>query len=116
MNVLSVARGVAAVMTVIMVVYLALDGAHRPANPFLVPDIAVAVLLAGAALLPRRAAPVGLVFAFAWTAGVITVSLFSYVVRGEFSWGNLALVLAALVTAASLAGDTVRDGEREPVR
>lgn len=116
MNVLPVARGVAAIMTVIMVVYLAVDGAHRPANPFLVPDIAVAVLLAGAALLPRSMAPVGLVFAFAWTAGVITVSLFSYVVRGEFSWGNLALVLAALVTAGALAGRAVRAEEREPVR
>lgn len=116
MNVVPLARGVAVIMSVIMIVYLAVDGAHRPANPFLVPDIAVAVLLTGAVLLPKRMAPVGLIFAFAWTAGVITVSLCSYVVRGEFAWGNLALILTALATAAVLAGHTARAGERELVR
>jgi hypothetical protein len=103
LNVVSVARVAAAVIAVIMAVYLAVDGAHRPANPFLVPDILVLALLAGAASLPGRAAPVGLLSAFTWTAGVLTVSVFTYVVRGELPWPNLALVATALTMAALLA-------------
>jgi hypothetical protein len=104
----SVARVVAAVIAVIMAVYLAVDGAHRPANPFLVPDVLVVALLAGAAPLPRRVAPVALLAAFTWTAGVLTVSVFTYVVRGEFAWPNLALVAAALTMAALLANQVCR--------
>ncbi|MFI7615801.1 hypothetical protein ACIBP6_31720 [Nonomuraea terrae] len=102
MNVVTMARGVAAVMSLIMAVYLAVDGAHRPANMFLWPDVAVAVFLAAAAALPRRYAHAGLIFAFGWSAGVITVSIFSYVVRGAFAWPNLGLVLAAVLMAALL--------------
>ncbi|GAA3717377.1 hypothetical protein GCM10022224_098830 [Nonomuraea antimicrobica] len=103
MYVVTVARYVAAIMSLIMVVYLALDGAHRPANMFLWPDVAVAVLLAGSGVLPSRHARTGMIFAFGWAAGVITVSIFSYVVRGAFAWPNLALVVVAVLMAALLS-------------
>ncbi|TDD25349.1 hypothetical protein [Nonomuraea diastatica] len=103
MNVVTVARGAAAAMSLIMAGYLALDGAHRPDNPFLWPDAAVAVFLAVASALPRRPAPIAMIVGFGWSAGVLTVSVFSYVVRGEFAWPNVALVVVAL-TAAALLG------------
>ncbi|WP_043634157.1 hypothetical protein [Nonomuraea candida] len=103
MNVVLAARGVAAVLSLIMAVYLALDGAHRPANLFLWPDVAVAVFLAVAAALPERLARPGLIFAFGWAGGVLTTSVFSYVVRGEFAWPNLGLVLVSVAMAALLA-------------
>jgi hypothetical protein len=101
-NVVTAGRCVAAVITLIMVVYLAVDGAHRPDNPFLVPDVVVAVLLGVACSLPNRFASTALVFAFGWTGGVITVSFFSYVVRGEFAWSNLGIVVAAVGMAVLL--------------
>lgn len=105
-NVLSttrVARCVAVVMSLVMTNYLLTDAVHRDDNPFLVPDVLVAVLLGGSASLPRRLAAPAMLFAFAWTAGVITVSLFSYVVRGEFAVGNLALILVSVAMAVPLA-------------
>jgi hypothetical protein len=101
-NIVTAARCAAAAISLIMAGYLALDGAHRPDNPFLVPDVAVAVLLAVAGALPRRLAPTALIFAFGWTAGVLTVSVFSYVVRGAFAWPNLGLVTVSVVMAALL--------------
>ncbi|GAA0919611.1 hypothetical protein [Nonomuraea longicatena] len=103
MPVIVIARCVALLMCAIMTVYLAVDGAHRPGNPFLVPDVAVAVLLGVGAVLPKRAAVPAMLFAFAWTAGVITVSYFTQAVRGEHAWDNLALVAAALAMAVALA-------------
>ncbi|MEU6712261.1 hypothetical protein ABZ897_12350 [Nonomuraea sp. NPDC046802] len=102
MNIVAVARCVAAIMSLIMAVYLALDGAHRPANLFLWPDVAVAVVLAVAGALPSRYAPAAMLFAFGWSGGVITTSIFSYVVRGEFAWPNLGLVLIAMAMTALL--------------
>ncbi|MFG1704162.1 hypothetical protein ACFLIM_13315 [Nonomuraea sp. M3C6] len=102
MNVVTAARWVAAAESVIMAGYLAVDGAHRPNNMFLWPDIAVAVFLAVAAALPHRLARPAMIFAFGWAGGVITVSIFSYVVRGEFAWPNLGIVVAAVTMAALL--------------
>jgi hypothetical protein len=112
--VIAIARCVALLMCAIMTVYLAVDGAHRPGNPFLVPDIAVALLLGVGAVLPRRVAAPALLFAFAWTAGVITVSYFTQAVRGEHAWDNLALVAAALAMAVALAAAPVIQRDRRP--
>lgn len=92
--------------------YLALDGAHRPDDPFLWPDVAVAAFLAIRSALPARHAPTALLFAFGWAGGVLTVSVFSYVVRGEFAWPNLGLVLIAVAMAALLARHVTRDPTR----
>ncbi|MEV0616830.1 hypothetical protein AB0I81_26165 [Nonomuraea sp. NPDC050404] len=109
MNVVTAARGVAAALSLIMAVYLAVDGAHRPANLFLWPDVAVAVFLAVAAALPARRARAALIFAFGWSGGVLTTSVFGYVVRGEFAWPNFGLVLVSVGMAVLLAVT----GERE---
>ncbi|GAA5064619.1 hypothetical protein GCM10023259_056140 [Thermocatellispora tengchongensis] len=102
MKPLIVARAVAAVISVIMVVHVATVALWRDSDPFLVPDTIVAVLLAVCCLLPNAVAPTVMLFSFGWTAGVLTVSVFTYVVRGEFAWPNFGIVVASLAMAVLL--------------
>lgn len=102
---IGIARFVAVALTLVMAYYFLTSDAIRSGNPFLVPDALLTVLLLAAALTPRRwAAPV-MIFAFAWSAAVWTVSLSSYAVRGEFADGanHFALIIPACVMAGLLA-------------
>ncbi|GIG91105.1 hypothetical protein [Plantactinospora endophytica] len=98
----AVARGTAALLTVVMVWYFATSGAVRSDNLFLVPDLLVTVFALGSSLLPRRVAVPAMLFAYAWAAAVFTTSLFSYVVRGEFPVDHVFLILPSVVLAVLL--------------
>ncbi|MGX7676935.1 hypothetical protein [Plantactinospora sp. DSM 117369] len=102
LDTVTVARGAAAALTVVMVWYFATSDALRSDNPFLVPDLLVLVFALGSSLLPRRAAVPVMIFTFGWAAGVFTTSLFHYVVRGEFPVDHIFLILPALVMAVLL--------------
>ncbi|ROT26790.1 hypothetical protein [Micromonospora sp. HM5-17] len=97
-----VARLVAAAIAVVMVHYFATSNAIRADNPFLVPDAFILLSVLVSPLLPRRAAVPAMIFAFGWSAGVLTVSLFTYVVRDEFPVGHLFLIGPCLILAALL--------------
>jgi hypothetical protein len=100
---MTLARCGAVVTGLIMLGYLVTRSpVIRFDSAFFVPDALLTVLLLVLAPMPRRWAVPALLFAFAWTAGIITVSLFTYVVRGEFAWGNFALVMSTLVLAGVL--------------
>jgi sugar lactone lactonase YvrE len=106
----AVARGVAAVLVCVMTWYFWTSDAIRDGNPFLVPDILLTLLLVAGVALPRGAARPTLVFAFAWSAGVLSVAWFSSVVRGEFPVGHPLMILAAVLAAALLARDILSAG------
>ena len=79
--------------------FLALDlTANR--ELFLPADIALGVLLIGAALLPsRKAAALGMLVGFAYTAGVFSISVTIAVVRGPFNIGTtVGLAVTVLFT------------------
>ncbi|MFC6023717.1 hypothetical protein ACFP2T_47140 [Plantactinospora solaniradicis] len=116
-----VARGIAAALTLVMVYYFWTSDAIRSGNPFLVPDLLLTLFALVSLLLPRRVAVPAMIFAFAWAAGVLTVSLFTYVVRGEFPVDHLFLILPSIAMAVLLGritagvvppGDSVPAGSR----
>ncbi|WP_192765923.1 hypothetical protein [Plantactinospora soyae] len=98
----TIARGVAAVMGLVMVHYFWTSDAIRAGNPFLVPDLLLTLFALVSSLLPRRVAVPAMIFAFGWAAGVLTVSLFSYVVRNEFPVDHLFLILPSVAMAVLL--------------
>lgn len=100
----TVSRGVALVVVLVMIWYFVTTDAIRSENPFLVPDALLTVLLLTAALLPRRLAVPALIFAFAWASAVYTVSLCTYAVRGAFAEGanHLALIIPMVLAAGFL--------------
>jgi hypothetical protein len=103
-TILTAARIVAFVISVVMIIYFPTSDAIRSDNPFLVPDLLLAAFLLTSALLPRRAAVPALIFSFGWDTAVFTTSLFTYIVRDEFAEGanHLALILPSLVMAILL--------------
>ena len=98
------ARCVALAITLVMIWYFITSDAIRSDNPFLVPDLLLTAFLLAAGLLPAGIARPALVFAFGWTSAVLTVSLFTYIVRDEFSQGanHLAMIIPSLAMAAIL--------------
>lgn len=112
MRIVDIGRAVAALLSLSTFVFLFLHDSWRADNMFLVPDLILCAFLLAAALLPGRFAVAALPAAFAYTAGVLITSVFSYVVRGEFGLPSLAGVLLATVAAIAL----VRHGlaGREP--
>ena len=109
---MTLARCGAVVTGLIMLCYLVTrTPVVRFDSAFFVPDALVTALLLVAAPMPRRWAVPALLFAFAWTAGIITVSLFTYITRGEFAWGNFALVAGTLTLAGVLVRE-VATGDR----
>jgi hypothetical protein len=106
------ARVVGLLLAAIMLVYLAVyDGVWESDNPFLVPDILMAVLLLGSSVSPARWAAPAMIFAFGWTAGILGVTVFNYLIRDRFSAVNLAMAAAA-ATAAVLLTRTLAAGGR----
>ncbi|MDR7384863.1 hypothetical protein [Promicromonospora iranensis] len=104
MTLLRTARIVAAIQATVMTVYFLVTNAVRADNPFFVPDLLLTVLLVVAASLPARWAVPALVFAFGLAAGVWTVSLSHYAVRGELVDGldHLPLIGACVVQSLFL--------------
>ncbi|HEX6681209.1 MAG TPA: hypothetical protein VF062_00325 [Candidatus Limnocylindrales bacterium] len=98
----AIARTGAAAIVLVMVYYFATSDAIRADNPFLVPDAVLTVLLAVTSLLPRPIALPGMAFGFAWSAAVFTVSLFTYVVRGELPATHIVLITCCLALAILL--------------
>jgi hypothetical protein len=115
-RILMAARGVALVISVVMIYYFATAGVIRSDNPFLVPDALLTVFLLTAALLPRRLAAPGLIFAFGWDTAVYTTSLCTYAVRGEFAEGtdHIALILPSLAMALLLIQGVSKCRTRRP--
>lgn len=97
-----IARGVAAALTLVMIYYFWTSDAIRSGNPFLVPDLLLTLFALASLLLPRRVAVPAMIFAFAWAAGVLTVSLFTHLVRDEFPVDHLFLILPSIAMAALL--------------
>jgi hypothetical protein len=103
-SVVRAARVVGLLLAAIMLVYLTTyDDVWESDNPFLVPDILMGVLLATSSVLPSRWAAPAMIYAFGWTAGILAVTVFNYLIRDEFSALNLAMALTATVAAALLA-------------
>jgi ABC-type dipeptide/oligopeptide/nickel transport system permease component len=114
---LSTARLVAAILAAVMTVYFLVTDAVRADNPFLVPDLLLSVLLVVTASLPARWAAPALVFAFGLAAGVWTVSLSHYAVRGELVDGldHLPLIGACVILSLFLVRGLVRGPAGRPV-
>ncbi len=74
----------------------------RRDNPFLVPDLAVCVLLLVAAAAPKRRAGPALLFAFGVSAGVLGTTVASAAVHGRLGVGSLAGLITAAVMSALL--------------
>lgn len=106
----SIARLLALAIVALMTWYFLTTDAVRWDNAFFVPDALLILFLLVSALLPYRVARFALIFAFAWAAAVYTVSLFTYVVRGDFLEGanHLALILPGVLMAVLLAYDIDR--------
>ncbi|WP_121159517.1 hypothetical protein [Micromonospora pisi] len=100
----TIARGVGAALTLVMVHYFVTSDAIRSGNAFLVPDLALTVLVLVSVLLPGRFAVPGMIFAYGWATAVYSVSLATYTVRGDFADGanHIALILPSLVMAGLL--------------
>jgi hypothetical protein len=96
-------RIAAFVVSAIMLHYFLTRDVFRADNPFLVPDLTFSILIFLSALLPQRIAIPALMFSFSLAAGVISVSFFTSIVRGQFDMANLAL-LVGLVTASAFLG------------
>ncbi|WP_017588829.1 hypothetical protein [Nocardiopsis ganjiahuensis] len=99
MNLLLLARVVAAVIGVATFVYLFLHDSWHAENLFLVPDLVLCAALVAAALMPVRYARAALLFAFGLSAGVLMTSVSSYAVRGELG----AVSLLGAITCAAFA-------------
>jgi ABC-type dipeptide/oligopeptide/nickel transport system permease component len=110
MTVLRTARVVAAILATVMLVFLALTGAIRADNPFMVPDLLLSVLLLVTACLPARWAAPALLFAFGLASGVWTASLSHYAVRGELVDGldHLPLIGACVIQSVFLVRRLIR--------
>ncbi|MFC4065896.1 hypothetical protein [Actinoplanes subglobosus] len=100
MRVLLVGRLAAATLSISTFVFLFAHDSWRSDNMFLIPDLILCAALALAASLPARAAAAALPITFAFTAGVLTVSVFSYAVDGTLGAPSL---LGAVVSAALAA-------------
>jgi hypothetical protein len=113
---LRTARIVAVILAAVMIVFLVVSGAVRTDNPFLVPDLLLSVLLLIAAALPARWAVTVLLFAFGLSAGVWTVSLSHYAVRGELVDGldHLPLIAACVIQSLFLVRLLGRDRAGNP--
>jgi hypothetical protein len=100
----TIARGISLALAAVMIYYFVFSNPVRADNPFLVPDAILTLLLLGAPLFRGRFAGPAMIFAFAWAAGVWTVSLCTYAVRGEFAEGanHLVLIAACLIGAGVL--------------
>lgn len=102
----NISRGVAIIVSLLMIQYFFTSDAVRSDNMFLVPDLLLAFFLLVSGLLPTRIAKPALIYAFGWTGGVLTTSMFGYVVRGEFpqDGGNhLFLIIPCAAMAVALA-------------
>ncbi|MEU4559298.1 hypothetical protein AB0F72_13005 [Actinoplanes sp. NPDC023936] len=103
MRVLLVGRLAAATLSVTTFVFLFLHSSWRADNPFLVPDLILCAVLALGASLPARAAAATLAIGFAYAAGVLTVSVFSYAVTGDLGAPSLIGALVAAAAAVAMA-------------
>ncbi|MGP1274494.1 MAG: hypothetical protein ACQRW7_03635 [Caulobacterales bacterium] len=92
---LRLARLAAIAISVGTFAFLFINNSWRADNLFLVPDLILCALLLVAAILPARHAPAALVFAFGYTAGVLSCSVADYAVRGEL---GMASLIGALVS------------------
>lgn len=90
---IKIARGLALVVTLIMVHYF-IDQHEKvfsSDNAFMVPDISLAIFVAVSALLPVRLAVPAMMFSFSFAAGVISVSFFNHLAEdNHFDVPNLA--------------------------
>jgi hypothetical protein len=102
------ARTVALIIATIMTVYFVVTDAVRADNPFLVPDLVLAVALLVSALLPRRLASPALIFSFGWAAGVFTTSMCTHIINGRFPVDHVVLLIFCTAVPALLARDLVR--------
>jgi hypothetical protein len=104
MRLLMVGRAAAAVLSLSTFLFLFLHDSWRADNLFLVPDLVLCAVLIGGAVLPGRAATAVLTVGFAYTAGVLATSSFSYLVRGEIGVPSMIGAVAAATLAALLSG------------
>jgi hypothetical protein len=105
-NIIYGVRIAAFVVSAIMLHYFLTRDVFRADNPFLVPDLTFSILIFVSALLPQRITIPAMMFSFSMATGVISVSFFTYVVRGQFDIANLAL-LVGLVTASAFLGYSI---------
>jgi hypothetical protein len=105
MRLLLAGRVAAAVLSLSTFVFLFLHDSWRRDNMFLVPDLILCGILLIGALLPDRPAAATLTVGFGYAAGVLSTSVLSYAVRGEFGLPSLV----GAVTAAALAGALAQD-------
>lgn len=97
------ARGMAIVGALIMLQYFVAQNqkVFDSENPFMVPDVSFAIMLAVSALLPVRIAVAAMTLSFSFAAGVISVSFFNHLAENDrFDVGNLALLIGLLVGSA----------------
>lgn len=109
-NARNIARGLASAFAAMMIYYFVFDDPIRADNPFLVADAVLVLLMLGAASVRGWLRTPMLIFSYGWAAGVWTVSLSTYAIRGEFAQGSIhiPLIAACLVGTGVLALDLAR--------
>jgi hypothetical protein len=96
MTLLLIIRIIAILVGTLTLAFLWL-GLTANSDIFLAPDIVLAVLLVGTALLPdQRLAVLGMLVAFAYTAGIFSLSVAIAVVRGPFNAATLVGLFIAV--------------------
>jgi hypothetical protein len=95
-------RGIGMIIAVLTLVFLVLDLTAN-ADIFLVPDLVLAAILIGAALIPNpQLAALGLLLGYAYTAGVFSLSVAIAVVRGPMTLSTVVGLAVTVVCAALL--------------
>lgn len=103
MPTLRAARAVAVVLAVATFAFLFVHDTFRTDNVFLVPDLLLCAVLVVGALLPDRSAAPVLLAALGAAAGVYSVSVASYALRGSLGWASLTGVVLAVAAVVALS-------------
>lgn len=102
MNTLKTARIIAIALSVITFAFIFIHDNFRLDNIFFIPDMLLCVVLIVAALLPARLAVPLLIATYGAAAGIFSVSVASYAVRGEFGLASFIGIIISSVMAGLL--------------
>lgn len=103
MKSLTIIRSVAIALGVITFAFFFIHDNFRLDNIFFIPDMLLCIALVVAALLPKNFAVPALMATFGAAAGIFSVSVASYAVRGEFGLASFIGILISLGMIGMLA-------------
>ena len=108
MKTITFARYIAIFMSVVTLFFLFLHRSFRTDNIFLVPDIILCCLLIISAVLPKKIAPVAMLFSFGLASGVFITSVSQYIVQGELGIPSIIAAVGSLAASGILIHTIVK--------